>query len=84
VTRTVVYDNQVTADIDPLPSGDTDSFSETLTLRVSYFSFLTDCNNPISIIWDPDFGVAGSLSPASLVQVSSFSLVILLLLALLF
>jgi len=60
VSRSVVYDAQVTADMDVLPTNDPDTLDATFHLRVCYFSFLTDCFNPTEIKWDPDMGVVGS------------------------
>jgi hypothetical protein len=57
VVRSVVLEAQVTKDIDNFPATDPDAVKD-FKLRVSYFSFPTDCPNPDSIIWDPELGVA--------------------------
>jgi len=36
-----------------------------LVLRIVYFSFLTDCNQPTDIFWDPDMGYVDEASVAS-------------------
>jgi len=82
VVRSVIFEGQSSFDLDTLPSGDTDGLVD-LTLRVSYFSFLTDCADPTQIRWDPDFGVAGDMSPATTLAVSLASLFVLLVVSLL-
>jgi len=58
IVRSVIYDADVTTDLDtlPSPSGDTDGLTISRAKRVAYFSFITDCQ-PQSINWDPEFGV---------------------------
>jgi len=83
VVRSVVFEQQVTKDIDTFPA-DPDSVSVDIKVRVSYFSFATDCQ-PSSITWDPELGVAvedDDTSSALSLAVTQWMLVILAALAL--
>jgi len=57
ITRSVVFEGDVSQDRDQLPVGDTDGLSFNTAHRIVYFSFITDCQ-PASVEWDPEFGVA--------------------------
>jgi len=75
VVRTVVYDNQVGRDTDNFPN--LPETSAELKLRVSYFSFPTNCVQPDSITWDPELGVSLDDSSSASSLSAIFSLVVL-------
>jgi hypothetical protein len=75
VYRTIIYQDSTTLTTEQLPPGDPDANIDVST-RISFFSFLTDCPQPM-IVWDPDIGTNGAASLAPL-------LMILMLLAYLF
>jgi len=79
VVRTVLLEAQRTNDRDTYPPSNFDSVSADFKLRVSYFSFDTDCT-PDSITWDPELGVALDDSSAGSLS-AGFLLVVMALLA---
>jgi hypothetical protein len=83
VVRSVIYEAQLDKDVDTFPN-DPDSISADVTIRVSYFSFATDCQ-PDSITWDPELGVATGDDESSAITLaaSQLLLVVLALLSLL-
>jgi len=64
VYRTIIYQDSTSLSTEKLPDGDPDS-TITLSTRVSFFSFLTDCPQP-TILWDPEIGTNGAASLGSL------------------
>jgi len=64
VFRTVIYQGSTQPENETLPLGDPDVDID-LSLRVSYFSFLTDCAYP-SISWDPEMGASNVFLPSVL------------------
>jgi len=73
VYRTIVYQDSSALTNEQLPAGDPDS-NITVSTRISFFSFLTDCPKP-SIYWDPEIGTNGATS-----IVSSLLLIVFMLL----
>jgi len=87
VVRSVIYSSDVAADEDVNINTATNQWSGEVNLklitRIVYFSFLTDCNQPTDILWDPDMGFVDSGSFASVIF-PSLSLLLLALFSLLF
>jgi len=85
VVRSVIYENDPTFDKDVNVNTATGQWSGEVNVnfitRLVYYSFLTDCNQPTNILWDPDMGFVDSF--ASFVY-PSLSLMLLALLSLLF
>jgi len=69
VFRTIIYQDSNTLPSEQLPAGDPDT-SITVSTRVSFFSFLTNCPQP-AINWDPEIGInsATSLAPLFLMVI---------------
>jgi len=60
VVRSIVYEGQSSSDNDAFPENqDPDSLNVNHTVRISYFSIVSNCQ-PQSIFWDPTFGVVGA------------------------
>ena len=66
VVRDVIRETEYTRDVDNFPDiSKLDSVSFAMVKRFTYFSFLTDCAQPDTIYWDPDFGVVDNEESSS-------------------
>jgi len=80
VVRSVVLDQQISTD-DENPPTDPD-IDATIKIRVSYFSFPTNCVQPASIVWDPELGVSTDDSGAFSLKASFLFVIAMIFVAL--
>jgi len=82
VVRSVIYENDVVGDLDQNIQSAMSQWSDevdiNLITRIVYFSFLTDCNQPTNINWDPEDGIVDS---GSFILFPTLSIVLLAILS---
>jgi len=73
VVKQVVRDTEWSKDVDiNFPNGDSDGILLTLTRKITYFSFITDCPKPREIYWDPELGISDQADSTAIIIAPSF------------